>query len=304
MRIKLFIFFILGFWEIQSFTITSYLNFGTIKTFNLEPATYKEKELQETFLVVDKINSCVTLYGVQSEKIIEINKYRSVTGKNHGDKWSHGDLKTPTGIYFLDYLVDKRLLTKKHGKLALATDYPNAIDKIQGKNGHGIWLHGVETFLRLDLKYDTEGCVVVSNNNILEIANFVEFKKTPIIIYEKIPENFVPKIRNEILENIISKWKEAWSSKNIEKYISFYDKKFTSRGMNVLQWKAYKSNITKLSRLIKVEISKPFVIEHEKYTVAFFFQHYKSDSLETTNIKRLYFSSSSENAKILAEEAL
>ena len=28
------------------------------------------------------------------------------------------------------------------GQLAFVLSYPNTYDKVQGKNGHGIWIHG------------------------------------------------------------------------------------------------------------------------------------------------------------------
>ena len=94
-------------------------------------------------------------------------------------------------------------------------------------------------------KFDTEGCVAVGNNSMFEIANYVELNRTPIVIFEKLPEDFSPSLSNPAVENLIEQWRQAWEKKDLEAYISFYDKSFTNRNMNLQQWKSYKGRLNK-----------------------------------------------------------
>lgn len=286
------------------FLASSAIEWEAIKTVHNEPATHKMQQIMQTFLVAEKDKSRLTLYGLFNNEVRAINTYTAITGKVSGDKELMGDLKTPTGIYFFNRMIPRKYLQAKHGKLALATNYPNPIDAVQGKTGGGIWLHGVETFDRLDRKKDTEGCVAVSNNSVFEIFNYVELNRTPIIISNSIQEGKIPGPFNPAIEKLVQSWATAWSQKDLETYISFYDKTFSNRGMNLDQWKEYKNKLNTAYKYIDVKISRPFVFEQEKYTVAIFLQQYKSDRYESTGLKRLYLTTSDNKAKILFEESL
>ncbi|CAI6147276.1 MAG: hypothetical protein SPLUMA1_SPLUMAMAG1_01934 [uncultured Sulfurimonas sp.] len=57
------------------------------------------------------------------------------------DKIREGDLRTPIGVYKLVKKLSK--VDSFYGPLAFATSYPNSYDKYLGKNGSGIWIHGL-----------------------------------------------------------------------------------------------------------------------------------------------------------------
>ena len=122
-----------------------------------------------TFLLVDKKDCRVAVYRGHS-KWEMIAAYPCTTGKVPGDKFKEGDLKTPTGIYWLtDVWSEKDLIgmygakeAKPYGAGAFPLNYPNLMDRLfHNKTGYGIWLHGTEG----DQPIPTEGCVSVSNEN-------------------------------------------------------------------------------------------------------------------------------------------
>ena len=63
------------------------------------------------------------------------------TGKYDGDKVSAGDRRTPIGIYNLTQKLST--VDPFYGPMAFVTSYPNLYDRIRGKSGDGIWIHGL-----------------------------------------------------------------------------------------------------------------------------------------------------------------
>lgn len=114
-----------------------------------------------------------------------IKSVRISTGKRHGDKQVQDDQKTPEGIYFLTEFLEDTELPAKYGARAIVLDYPNPIDKFQGKSGFGIWIHGTDDPPRLERPYDSRGCVVMLNDDVLDLAERIALLKTPVVIVEK-----------------------------------------------------------------------------------------------------------------------
>ena len=101
-------------------------------------------ESYSNILTCDKSSSKLTLYIKDNNESYKLQKqYNAYTGKIGGDKLKEGDLKTPIGIYDLTKKISK--LDSFYGPLAFVTSYPNAYDKYRGKNGSGIWIHGLPT---------------------------------------------------------------------------------------------------------------------------------------------------------------
>ena len=97
---------------------------------------------QRYAIVVDTSKSTLYLYeNVNGAPRYVENFYISV-GKKGSDKLSEGDQKTPLGVYFVNAYLSKKQLTDFYGSGAYPLSYPNEWDTRQGRNGHGIWLHG------------------------------------------------------------------------------------------------------------------------------------------------------------------
>lgn len=124
------------------------------------------------------------LYYYEGGKLVK--SIRVTTGKRRGDKLVEEDKKTPEGIYFLKKFLEDKELPAKYGARAITLDYPNPIDKFQGKTGFGIWIHGTNVPSRLERPYDSRGCVVMLNNDVLELAEMITLNSTPVIIVKKL----------------------------------------------------------------------------------------------------------------------
>ncbi|MBI1987567.1 MAG: L,D-transpeptidase family protein [Nitrospinae bacterium] len=142
-----------------------------------------EGEQSSHILLVEKRDQRLRLYKCQNANCQVVKSYRCSTGQKEGDKRRVGDRRTPEGVYFLvDFKRDKDL-APEYGAGAFPLDYPNPIDRGKGKDGNGIWLHGTN---KVNLpSTDTKGCVVVSNNDLLDLSRYIRLRETPTVIKDK-----------------------------------------------------------------------------------------------------------------------
>jgi hypothetical protein len=120
------------------------------------PADYVPRYLlqmqpeQKHAVVVDTQKSRLYLYQNDNGTPRFIADYYISQGKLGADKAREGDKKTPIGVYHVTSSLPRQKLTDFYGSGAFPINYPNDWDKRQGRNGHGIWLHGTpsDTFSR------------------------------------------------------------------------------------------------------------------------------------------------------------
>jgi ketosteroid isomerase-like protein len=111
------------------------------------------------------------------------------------------------------------------------------------------------------------------------------------------------------IKETVEKWKDAWESKDIERYIKFYDDEFLTGSKNKNQWKAYKEKINKSKKYIKIELSDLQILPYgeKKFgtmAIAFFKQKYNSDNFSSQTRKILYLVKRNGNWKIICEQTL
>jgi len=110
-----------------------------------------------------------------------IKQYRVAIGKNPGDKQYSGDMRTPQGLFLIEEFHDAR--TWEHdfgdGKGNIKNAYgPWFMELRTGWEGIGI--HGTHDNKTLGTM-DTEGCVRLRNNELVELKSLVHIN-TPVYI--------------------------------------------------------------------------------------------------------------------------
>ncbi len=126
-------------------------------------------------IVVEKAKRTMTLFRDQHE----VGKYRVAIGQDPvGPKTKRGDMRTPEGIYFVDYKVRHSRFYK-----ALHLTYPNRDDRTRADSlgvppGRDIMIHGMsERQLWMgDVQYLfdwTYGCIALTNSEIDQIWELV-----------------------------------------------------------------------------------------------------------------------------------
>lgn len=253
----------------------------------------------EYAVLVDKSLQKIMVY--RGDKPFAPEKvYECSTGENDGPKSRKDDRKTPEGIYFFTNNVEKKYLSPIYGARALPIDYPNLVDRKEGNSGYGIWFHGTNKPLK---PKDTNGCIVLDNEDIEEIASVITLFETPIIISSRIewvPPSELEKEAKKIKE-IIERWRHSWQEKDIDTYMSFYNRRFTSSGKTWHAWKDFKVRLAKKYRWIDVDIGDIRLLSNDGVVLATFKQTYRSPGLESRGTKKLYFTKNSNQWKIIAE---
>lgn len=282
------------------------------------PSSHSEKELlpapllqiseTEAFsryvLLVDKEQRKLSVFERNGEKIKKIEEYPADIGKNGGNKTKRDDHKTPEGIYFLgEKLTQPAIPFSLYGILAFTTNYPNIFDKRENKTGSGIWLHAVPD--ETPLTRGSRGCVVVRNDVIKKLDEYVKLGETPILIFDQV--NYIAKEEHEKrrreMNTFIENWRRSWENQEIDQYMSFYDADFKAPGgYNFRTWKNHKTNLKSKYEFIKVHFSQPYIVQHNDQLVVKTLQRYESDKHVDYGVKTIYALKEGNSFKIIREE--
>ncbi|MBT8490274.1 MAG: L,D-transpeptidase, partial [Deltaproteobacteria bacterium] len=173
-------------------------------------------------IIVDKTMQKIFVFHFSAGMFDMVYEADCSTGKNQGMKIVSGDGRTPEGIYFATKFYGDADLSSIYGSMAFDLDYPNLLDKREGKNGNNIWMHGTNKPLR---PYQSNGCVTLANSDIDAISRYVTLYKTPVIIQDYI--RWVPrKVRNSLkkeMDRALNSWFNASIHGNMEGLKALYN---------------------------------------------------------------------------------
>ncbi len=257
--------------------------------------------------VVDKADRSLIVWEQNEKGYFKVKSFNADFGKMTGDKIAEGDHRTPEGIYFFpQYLENTRLNFQEYGVhpvRAFTMNYPNLFDRREGKTGSGIWLHTLPD--DTPLTRGSRGCVVIRNNDFDEAMSLIKTNNTPIMVHDEV-KYVSPKeieVKRALMVAWLKRWLEAWQSKNLDNYMSFFHPDFRSKRMNWKQWKRYKSGLATTYGEISITISEPRIIHYKDKWIVQFIQKYKSDKYEDFGHKTLYIRGTTiDDLKIIAEE--
>ncbi len=146
-----------------------------------EVELHENPYLPETTIAVSKTDQ--NLIIIDNKEGFKIDKaFASIHGEIQGDKFLEGDLKTPEGVYFVTTKIKSKLDFEKYGSGAYVLNYPNPIDIIRQKTGHGIWIHSKGNPI---LGQVTEGCVAVDLQDLDILGDYLP-KGRAVVIAEYI----------------------------------------------------------------------------------------------------------------------
>ncbi len=176
-------------------------------------------------ILVEKSTQRIFLYTSDEGTIREVYVFSCSTGENDGIKSKAGDKKTPEGIYFFKNEYEDRYLAPVYGKKAFPTDYPNFLDKLAGRDGSAIWLHGTNKKLK---PRDSNGCVAMNNSEILKLSKYISLNSTPMVVVNKIAytdRKSLDSEKNEIYK-MLKNWAISFESGDYHDYLKFYDSNY------------------------------------------------------------------------------
>ena len=259
-------------------------------------------------LVLDSTKSTLFVFENTGKAPRYIADYYVTIGKNGLEKLREGDKKTPVGVYHVVSRLPKDKLSDFYGSGAYPISYPNEWDQMRGRDGHGIWLHGTprDTYSRPPRASD--GCIVLTNQDLDTLAARLQIGSTPIVIADSIdwakPDE-VESLRSDLASSI-ENWRRDWESRNPEAYLRHYAKTFESNGQNLAQWSAQKKQVNAGKSWIKVRVSDLSLLLYpgkEDMAVATFEQDYTSSNLANRMMKRQYWVRENNKWRIVFEGA-
>ncbi len=249
---------------------------------------------QKYAVVVDTQKARLYLYRNVEGRPRFVADYYISHGKAGTDKVREGDKKTPIGVYHVTASLPRQKLTDFYGSGAFPISYPNEWDKRQGRNGHGIWLHGTpsDTFSRPPKASD--GCVVLANQDLDALAKNLQVGTTPVIISNSIEWLSLDDWQAErtALSRSIEEWRSDWESLDTERYLGHYSKRFQAGNQNFEQWSTQKRQINAVKQWIKVGAANISMFRNpgkDEMIVVTFDQDYRSSNLSNVMKKRQYW---------------
>jgi murein L,D-transpeptidase YafK len=267
---------------------------------------------QKYAVVVDTQKSRLYLYqndthnGGGSPRFVA--DYYITHGKLGAEKVREGDQRTPVGVYHVTGSLPRQKLGDFYGSGAFPISYPNDWDRRMGRNGHGIWLHGTpsDTFSRPPKASD--GCVVLSNEDLDALARNLQVGLTPVIISNSIEWLSLDdwQAERKALLGVIDEWRHDWESRDTERYARHYSRKFQSESLDYNGWVEHKRQVNAGKAWIKVGTNNISMFRNpgkEDYVVVSFDQDYKSDNLANMMKKRQYWIKEDGRWKIIHEGA-
>jgi murein L,D-transpeptidase YafK len=232
--------------------------------------------------------------------------YYVTQGKLGAEKLVEGDKKTPVGVYHVTANLPRQKLADLYGNGAFPLNYPNEWDKRQGRGGSGIWLHGTpsDTFARPPRASD--GCVVLTNQDLDVVAKNLQVGLTPVIIsnsVEWLSLDDWARERSE-LNKSIDAWRADWESRDTERYLKHYSQRFKAGKQSLDEFAAQKKQVNAGKEWIKLKIDNLSVFRNpgkEEVVVVTFDQDYRSNNLNNQMKKRQYWLREGGQWKIIYE---
>jgi murein L,D-transpeptidase YafK len=287
--------------------IERYLNSLNLQN---EPKIFAQLNEKDKYLFyVDAVNSRLYLYENINGKLTYKDDYYVSIGKNGFGKQYEGDKKTPIGVYFTGKKI-KESLSDFYGDAAYPLSYPNEIDRKNKRNGSGIWLHGTPktTYNRPPLASD--GCIVLSNPDLMKLSSFLDTNKIPVIIsfrslkdLESANKNLTEKKLS--LVNTIETWRKNWEDQDTDNYLKFYSKNFFSEKDNFDTWAERKKLIQSQKAKVSIELSEISFFDYpnteDEIVLVDFIQDYKSPTIMNKMNKRQYWINENNEWRIMYE---
>jgi len=275
-----------------------------------EPKIFAQLNDKDKYLFyVDAGSSRLYLYENIDGKLSYKDDFYVSIGKNGFGKQYEGDKKTPVGVYFTGKKI-RESLSDFYGEVAYPLSYPNEIDRKNKRNGSGIWLHGTPktTYNRAPLASD--GCIVLSNPDLMKLSSVLDNNKIPIIIsfqslkdLESSNKNLAE--RKLSLINAIERWREKWEDQDTESYLKFYSKNFFSQKDNYDSWAERKRIIQAQKQKVFVGLSEISFFDYpnteNEMVLVDFIQDYKSPTINNKMNKRQYWINENNEWRIMYE---
>lgn len=253
-------------------------------------------EDQPYVILVDQQSSRVYVYRNNAGDLqLETDYFVTIGLKGYG-KQKRGDQKTPIGIYHVTRYIDGKELPDLYGEGAFPINYPNTWDQRKQRTGAGIWIHGTPSYTYNRSPWASNGCIVVSNPDFLQIDKYIEPSlHTPVVVAEEV--NWISReqwqAKRQQVMQLLSSWLIDWESLDHDKYRQHYSRaELDAYGRDFKSWDGHKRWVNRNKTWIEVEYSKLSIFSYpgeENLMLMQFEQNYRSNNLNLESPKEIYW---------------
>ncbi|XZG71489.1 L,D-transpeptidase family protein [Chitinibacteraceae bacterium HSL-7] len=257
---------------------------------------------QRHVVVMEAATSRVYLFANDNGRPRYVRDYYVTVGKLGVDKLVEGDQRTPLGVYFVTSHMTRPQLDKVYGSAAdlygvgaWPISYPNELDRAEKRSGYGIWLHGspADTYARAPQA--SNGCVVLTNEEMLELARSLDPGATPVLnvtAIEWLKPNDWKDRRAQALATL-EQWRTDWIARDLPRYFDHYGTSFSSdRGQPLSQWRQERTRMLSTKSWADVTLDQLSIFgtgNDRASLVMTFDQTFRSNDLSTQSRTRLYW---------------
>lgn len=274
----------------------------------LVPRFLWQMDAQQKFaLVVDTSRATLFVYENVNGEPRYVTDFYITIGKLGTEKVSAGDQRTPIGVYFVKAELSKNQLADMYGSAAYPLSYPNEWDRKNGHTGQGIWLHGTPSNTYSRPPRASNGCVVLTNDDLKKLAPYLQVGITPVIITNQMDwSNEQDQSERDALQREVEQWRNDWASLDTNSYLKHYSPDFSNDSMDYTAWAKQKQMVNSAKSWIKVSLSNVSMFtypEQPDMVVVNFEQDYSSNNLSNRMKKRQYWIKQDNHWKIIYEGA-
>lgn len=228
------------------------------KLLKVVPANLVDMGKHEHVIVSDMAAGRLYLYKNQNGQPKLVNDYYLSVGSAGYGKRYEGDNKTPVGVYFIYQHIEAEKLPDLYGEGAYPVNYPNRFDRALKRTGYGIWLHGTPSNTYARAPWSSEGCFVLSNDDLIQIEQYIDVdSQTPVILADQIEWVSLTELekRRSQLHQRIEQWRQDWESLDTDAYLAHYSKKnFNFGTADYRKWAKRKQLVNQSKTFVQVDL--------------------------------------------------
>jgi len=264
-------------------------------------------ESVSTVFVAETSTARFHRFDRSGDTIVRNGSYYMSIGQHGPGKQRNGDRRTPLGVYFVTEQLDTSRLHDKYGVTAFPLDYPNEWDRLSGRDGDGIWVHGVTHNGGQRPKQDTDGCIALPNEDLTLLAPEFRDNVTPVLVTSTLSwtdEAHLRALRLE-LESRIAEWANSQRNGDLHAYLSLYSDEFRRWQMNKAEWSSLALQTWSRNVRRNIDFSNLLLVaypEEEGIYLSRFKLAVIENDREITRMTRLYWRREASGALMIVAE--
>ncbi len=250
---------------------------------------------QPYIIIADMTEARVYVFrNEQGMPVYETDFFLTIGLKGFG-KSVQGDQKTPLGVYHFINYIDGKELPDLYGTGAFPINYPNIWDRKLKRTGNGIWLHGTPSYTYNRAPQASNGCFVMSNDDMRRIDRYISTDiSTPVLLVKNISWINTEQWQAQQIKALqnFSLWQKDWESLDHDQLMTHYSLDYLVDGRNYKQIAGHKKWVNRKKEYIHMEYSNLSIFKYPGETnlrLLQFTQDYKSNNYNSISEKELYW---------------